>query len=484
MKSISFKLIGAFLLVSLVGVGLVAVISRIAGLYAFEQLLIENAQNDFMEDVSTYYLEHGTWKGIAEQFNIRVNPGEIRPQITPEMRNVETQVDEVDPAYAPPQPLTNQAPPPLFALVNPKGFVVLSSQKLRLGERIPLEKMLEGEPIEIEDEVVGYIIRTGVEPQRDPREILYIQRTDQASLWAALGAVAIALLLGIVLAGRLTKPLKELTKAIRGMQDGKLKQQVPVRSEDEMGELSAAFNKMSAELERANHLRIQMTADVAHDLSSPLTVISGYIEALRDGILEPSAERYDMLFEETMHLQKLVKDMRLLNHADSGNLRLKLQNESIRETLQDVLDEYQFRADKKQIALESNFAPHLPEILMDEAMTKIVFKNLLSNAIRHSPQGGGVYVSAQQGEDVIMISIRDTGKGIARKDKPFVFERFYRGDKSRYQDESEIGLGLALSKSIIELHGGTIDVESEVGQGAKFIVCLPTTASLSKHGLI
>ncbi|HTP11194.1 MAG TPA: ATP-binding protein, partial [Anaerolineae bacterium] len=253
---------------------------------------------------------------------------------------------------------------------------------------------------------------------------------------------------------------------------GDLQQQVPVRSHDELGELAQAFNQMSADLARATQLRRQMTADIAHDLRTPLTVIGGYIEALRDQVLPPTPERFDMIYGEVQHLQQLVEDLRTLSLADAGELRLNRQPIEPRALLAEVAALFQHRAEQQQIALIVDAADTLPAINIDEGRFVQVLSNLVANALRYTPDGGHITLGAVDRSGGVQLIMQDDGAGISPEALPHIFDRFYRADQSRQQESGESGLGLAIARSIIEAHGGAIHVESEVGRGTTFTISL------------
>jgi signal transduction histidine kinase len=260
-----------------------------------------------------------------------------------------------------------------------------------------------------------------------------------------------------------------MTEATVEIAHGKLGRQVKVRSKDELGELASSFNQMSLDLERATLARRQMTADIAHDLRSPLSVISGYAEALSDGKLLGTPEVYTILNQETKHLNTLVEDLRLLSLADAGELSLLLQLISPQVILDRVAARYAVSARQKDITLRVESDAGLPEIKVDVERMQQVFDNLVVNAFRYTPAGGDVVLSAQADDQGVRLQVRDNGSGIAAEDLPHIFDRFYRGDKSRVEN-GESGLGLAIAKSIVEAHGGTITVESTLGLGTTFTI--------------
>jgi signal transduction histidine kinase len=335
--------------------------------------------------------------------------------------------------------------------------------------------MEEGIPIQIGGRVVGVVVATGLPPDRDVRQQRYQASINRAMLVAALGGVAVALLLAALLARTLTRPLRELTTATRSLAQGTLDHQVPVRSRDELGELADSFNQMSADLARANELRRQMIADIAHDLRTPLTVIVGYLESLRDGVLPATPARFETMYNEALQLQRLIDDLRTLSLADAGELSLNVQSVAPAELIEQTVEAFDHQAESKGIALQVQVEADLPAVQVDVERMAQVLGNLVSNALRHTPEGGTITLSARRQGEALLLAVQDTGAGIDPKGLPHLFERFYRGDKTRQQQGGESGLGLAIAKSLVEAHGGTIAAASEgLGQGSAFTVTLIT----------
>ena len=440
---LTFKLTLAFLLVSLIAAGLAAMLiwGKISN--EFNRYLEDQRQNSFVVAVTTYYQSNHAWEGV----DAYLRQQELLPPL-----------EETDP---PPQP---------FVLVNQDRAVVVASAPYQVGEKVKKGEMGKGIPIEIDGQVVGTVISTGQPLVRRPIDQKYVDQINQALWIAGLSGVLIALFLGILIARSLTRPVRELTDATRSMARGELNQQVPVRSADELGELATAFNQMSTDLARANQSRRQMTADIAHDLRNPLTVIGGYLESLKDGKLKATPERFEIMLSEVRQLQRLVDDLRTLSLADAGELAIHKQPVSAEELLERVAAAYQPHADDQNITLALEVPPGLPEILADPERIEQVLGNLLSNALRYTPQGGKIRLGAYQQDSSLVLSVQDNGSGIPPEILPDIFERSFRGDPSRSGAES--GLGLAIAKSIVGLHGGSIQAESD-GTGSKFSITLP-----------
>jgi signal transduction histidine kinase len=253
---------------------------------------------------------------------------------------------------------------------------------------------------------------------------------------------------------------------------GELGHQVPVRRKDELGELAASFNQMSADLERSTELRRQMTADIAHELRTPLSLILGYTEALSDGKLEGTPETFDIVHDEAQHLNRLVDDLRTLSLADAGELSLNRRPVCPQTLLQRVATAYAAQARAKDVSLCVEAESDVADVDVDPDRMAQVLGNLVSNAMRHTPAGGGIALSAEELRDAVALTVSDSGVGIAPEHLPHIFDRFYRGDESRYQENGESGLGLAIAKSIVEAHGGKISVASAPGSGTTVTVQL------------
>ena len=437
---LTHKLTIAFLLISLLAIGLAAIFiqGRIAS--EFNRYLEGQQQNDFALAVSSYYQTNDTFNGVDTY--LREN------QLLP--------------------PLNESNPPPQpYVLVDSKRVVIVASAPYVVGEKVKQGELDKGIPIEKNGQIVGTVISTGQPLVRKPIDQKYIDQINQALWIAALGGMFIALILGLLIARSFTRPIRELTHATHEMAQGKLSQQIPVRSKDELGELAQSFNQMSADLTKANQARKQMTADIAHDLRNPLTVISGYLESLQDGKLKPMPERFAVMQAEVAHLQRLVEDLRILSLADSGELKLHLESTSIPELLGRVAQAYRHQAEQQQINLKVETETNLPDVNLDPTRMEQVLGNLVSNALRYTAADGEIRLEAKQLNGSLSVSVIDNGSGIPADILPHIFERSYRGDQARSGNES--GLGLAIAKSIVVLHGGTIRTTSDKN-GTQFII--------------
>jgi signal transduction histidine kinase len=446
-RSLTLKLIAAFLLTSVLGVGLAAILAREVTTREFSQFVMGQLRNEFVANAAAYYRANGSWAGAGEYFR----QWDVSP---------------------PPEP--DAAPrPPQFALADQNGVVITPVQPYSAGDRVPREALARGAPVEAAGRRVGTVIDVARAPALSPRESQFLVSTNRALSLAALGAAVIALLVGVVLARNLTRPLRDLTLAIQAMTAGELKQEVPVRSADELGTLTQAFNRLSADLARSHELRRQMTADIAHELRTPLTVIRAYIDGLCDGTFKPTPTRFAAMQAETQHLQRLVEDLRTLSLADAGELPMQRVPVSCGALLERLAAAYAPQAGARDIALPVSIEPELPDIIVDPERMIQVLGNLVTNALRYTPSGGRIALSARRQGATVALAVQDTGAGITPDALPHVFDRFYRGDPARSQQDGESGLGLAIAKSMVEAHGGKIEARSEPGQGTTFTVLLP-----------
>ncbi len=341
--------------------------------------------------------------------------------------------------------------------------------------------MAKAIPLIYNGQTIGWLLPAALPHTLDPNtpEGAFLENINHAIGISALIAVLLALTLSGLLAFTMTRTLRELTEATVDIAHGKLGRQVKVRSQDELGKLAASFNQMSQDLERATQARRQMTADIAHDIRSPLSVIAGYAEALSDQKLPGTPEIYGVLHQETKHLNRLVEDLRLLSLVDAGELPLQLLPTQPRSLLDWAAARHAVAAQQSGVSLRIQAEADLPTIKVDQERMAQVFDNLILNALRYTPAGGEILLSANSAGKDVIFQIADNGSGIAAEDLPNIFDRFYRADKSRQQN-GESGLGLAIAKSIVNAHGGDISVESFAGQGTKFTIKLPVLASSEK----
>jgi signal transduction histidine kinase len=359
-------------------------------------------------------------------------------------------------------------------LTDTSGTVVADSQGSLLGEQYLPD--LPGQTFSPPwgGSVIG---RLYVNPEltTDPDSNALSEAIGDFLIWGGLLAVAIALLLTFFLSRRISAPVKALTASARQLGQGDFSQRVQFHNKGELGELSQAFNSMAGDLERAEQLRRNLVADVAHELRTPLSNIRGHLEAVRDGVMKPDKKTIHSLYEEAFLLSRLVDDLQELSLAEAGELKLLCQTLDISDLIKQAVAAGQAEALNKGLLLSIDLPVGLPQVNIDSHRIRQVLRNLLENAVAHTSEGGAITVSARQRDSWVEISVADTGEGIPADDLPNIFERFYRVDKSRARATGGSGLGLTIARRLVEAHGGKIQVQSELGKGSHFRFTLPVS---------
>jgi len=446
-RSLTFKMTLAFLFVSLAGIALVAFLASRITAFEFGNYITEQNQTLLAEQLADYYVTNGGWQDV-HQLMPRVLGGRMMGG----------------------GPAADRNP---FVITDAAGVAVLPGGGLRIGDRIALTLAQTGVPIVVDGQTVGYVVEPGEAAQQQMRS-LFSRRVNLAILLASVGAVGVSLLLATVLSRSLTRPLHELTEATRQMAQGDLAQQVPVRSEDELGQLAASFNQMSAQLTQSQNLRRQMTADIAHDLRTPLSIILGHAEALRDGVLPAEQATFEIVYDEARRLNRLIEDLRTLSLAEAGELTLALRPVSPETMLERAYTAYLPQARERQVSLRLDTDSQLPLVMVDPDRMAQVLDNLVGNALRHTPIDGRVTLSARPQDHSVCLKVQDTGPGLSEDALVHAFDRFYRGDKARQrQSDAGSGLGLAIVKSLVEAQHGRVWAENLPAQGASFNILLP-----------
>lgn len=458
--SLRFRLLVAFAIVIIVTIGSVFFFtyqSTRSEIKQFgERIELVRARRVAVE-LSSYYYQQGNWEGIqpfVEQW------GKLYGQ--------------------------------RIILTDTDGVVVADSEGKLLGK--PYEAEAPGIPLSLSSgmpmfppsgsEIIGKLyINLGSSPELDFASLHIVYGAiGRFFLWGGLLAVAIALLFTFFLSRRILAPIKALTLTARRLGKGDFSQRVQFKGKDEVGELSQAFNSMASNLERAEQLRRNMVADVAHELRTPLSNLRGYLEAVRDGVKKPDADTIHSLTEEAMLLSRLVDDLQELSLLEAGELRLVCQAEDITRLIKQTVAARQDQAAAKGLSLSIDLPDKLPLVNIDSHRISQVLRNLLGNALVHTAKGGTITVTARQEGNWVEVAVMDTGEGIPAKDLPNIFERFYRVDKSRARATGGSGLGLTIAKRLVEAHGGRIKVQSKLGKGSRFSFTLPVLERFAGHG--
>jgi len=457
-RSLTWKLGGALLLIVVVSVGLMAYLTNLSTTREFQQYVSRGNMmyaQSLADSLGDLYAENQGWNNIQETL-------QSLPLSTSER----------------------------ILITDNLGIVIADTAEESLGKESKDVGLSDGTPIMVSVKMVGnlYLLTSGGAgvgkgrmSGRNPQTTLTVVNDKEdfldqvnSSLWqVGLIAAAVALVIGLILTRQITRPLRILISGARHLTKGELSYRVKVKSRDEIGELADSFNIMASSLEKGEKFRRQLTADIAHELRTPLTVIEGTVDGIIDGVFQPNAEHLCSIKEQTALLTHLISDLRDISLAESGQLKLNLSLTDMVELVRRLVSNYTINAQEKNVGINLEEGLQIPDIKVDTVRMEQVISNLLTNAIRHTPSGGSITVSVRRDDEKLVISVADTGEGIDSEDLPYIFERFYRSGRSRSRKEGGTGLGLAIVKQMVEAHGGKVWAESESGIGSKFNILLP-----------
>jgi signal transduction histidine kinase len=368
-------------------------------------------------------------------------------------------------------------------------FLSGDQNKLILGDdpRFPgQQKTFSAAPLKIGKDVNGflYIILAGEQYQTAANMIKesYILQTTIKSLFITLLFTGF---IGLILFAFLTKRLRKMTEIVKKFEEGQLDERLPIRPQDEIGSLANTFNQMAEtivtnieELKRTDTLRRNLVANVSHDFRSPLASIRGYLETIimKDSQLNPQERKQylEIILNNTNMLSKLIEELFELSKLDAKQIQINPETFNLAELIQDVVMKFNPQATDSHINLQSTLPAKSPSVSADIALIERAISNLVENALRFTPANGSVKVNITFLDKKIRVTVVDSGKGISDKDLPYIFDRFYRVEKSRSRQGGGTGIGLAITKKILELHGSKILVESELDVGTKFFFELDT----------
>jgi two-component system, OmpR family, sensor histidine kinase BaeS len=293
---------------------------------------------------------------------------------------------------------------------------------------------------------------------------MFIHAVHRYLIWASLAALGLAVTSSFLLLRKVLSPLTRMMDITKKIARGDYAAKVPIESRDEVGQLARAFNQMAESLGKVEQLRKTMVLDVAHELRTPLTNMKGYLEALLDGVLPPSRQNLELLQEETGRLVRLVEDLLRLAKADAARATLHKSPIPIHELIARELDSFLPRFQARQISVETHFHPAIDWVGGDSDKLVQVVGNLLENAWHYTPPGGTARVSTEPFAGGVKIVFSNPASEISENDLPFIFERFYRGEKSRSRDHGGAGIGLAIVKELVEAHDGQVGAEIAAGE--------------------
>ncbi len=478
MRSLWLKLMGAFLLVVLVGGGIDTFLVNRSTQTQFSQYINQNGRalaQQLAPTLAQYYSRQGNWQGVESLLN---NPwgGMMMNEGMGMMEENDWGMWQEQAGMGMGGASNTWSMMGLrLLLADAQGIIIADSAAQDVGKTVSSTNLAVGVPIVAGNQQVGTLLPLYAETNTPNTAGDFVSSVNRSTWLAGITAAVVALLLGSILFFQIVSPVQKLTTAAQKISAGDLGQRIPTQSQDEIGTLATAFNQMADSLAQHEELRRNLIADVAHELRTPLTVIQGNLEAMLDGILPASPQEIATLRDEAALLTRLVTDLRLLSLAESGQLKLERVKTNIVELITRAVEPFRLQAQSSAVNLNLDLASNLPQVEVDVDRITQVIRNLLSNALRHALEGGQVTVTCKHNApQQLLIIVSDTGEGISLDDLPYVFDRFYRADKSRSRSSGGSGIGLAIVKQLVEAHGGKVWVESQPGQGATFGFTLPS----------
>lgn len=437
-NSLRIKLLMSFFLVIAIGVGTIAYIASNSAISQFDRYVSRDQAERYQRlalTFSNYYRYMGDWDEVSD---------------------LTSKVSE----------MYNER----IVLTNPSGEVLGDTAEELIGEKIASDWSNKSVTINLGDFSIGKIyIRT---QQRSPLQNTFINSVNKSVLTGGIIAGIVGIVLALLFSRNILKPIRELTEATKKMQQGDLDQRVDTSSGGEIGKLGESFNELAQRLKEQKNLREEMVSDVAHELRNPLSNIQGYLEGLREGMIDPTKQVFETLHQQSLVLNSLVNDLRDVNQAKAGKLNLDKKQVVLEDIISREIKALEAKAEEEGVVLSQNLnGPNL--LKADSARISQVIRNLLDNAITHTSKGGEIRIKTRTSSGEVVTTVSDDGTGIPEQDLPHIFDRFYRVDKSRSRGTGGTGLGLTIAKEIIESHGGKITVKSSEGKGSTFEFTLP-----------
>lgn len=457
MNKLWVRLTGAFLVVALVAVGAVAMIVNRTTANSFRsyvgQQTTANANAELIRSLETFYTNTGSWTGAQDILaNARSGRGSGQGHGG------------------------GGGEGPLFLLLGTDYTILAASDPQQIGRSVSAAERNQALALMVEGQTIGYLLREGAGAQAlDTAQYKFLDDVSNVLALTAVGAMMLALVMGLAFSWVLVRPLSHLRQSAAAITHGSLGAQMPIGGTTEFREVATAFNRMSAALAESEAVRQRMTSDIAHELRSPISVMRGQLEAMMDGVFPLNTEQLVVVYDQTLHLGRLIEELRTLTRAESGRLPLEMTWVNPNEFVQRVVADFAPLAQEESIVLSADIAPELPAIRSDVDRLRQIFANLLANALAHTPSGGSITVKAIRFETGVRFAVVDNGPGLTPKQAAHVFERFYRADDARRRDQGGSGLGLAITQELVKLHNGRIWVESTPGKGSAFCFEIPVT---------
>jgi signal transduction histidine kinase len=452
------RLILSFILIALISVVSVVLVARLRTGSEVRAFMFRGSMtgvDDLVSQLEDYYQARQSWQGV-ESLLQGTGGGKGHGQGMGNMAG-----------------MMNQH----LRLADSQWQVLVDSNSVQTFGIISQDERSNAIALEDNGRTVGYLLLSSNMVFNVSDEQFLLNRLNVAAATAVAIGVGLSLVAALFLAYRLLRPVQELTHATDKMAKGDLSQRVPVRGKDELADLASAFNHMADSLQQAQESRRAMTADIAHELRNPLAVQRAQLEALQDGIYPPTTENLQTALDQNLLLSRLVEDLRTLALADSGQLRLERTPTYIIALASRVVEKIEPQAAGRGVTIQ--FKDNTPQtspppmLLVDPLRVEQILGNLLSNALRYTPTGGQITLLTTTTPQAVQATVQDSGPGIPPEALPYIFDRFYRVDRSRSRSEGGSGLGLAIARHLAEAHGGTLSAANHPQGGAVFTLTLP-----------
>lgn len=358
-------------------------------------------------------------------------------------------------------------------LLDEEGVVIANTQDSIPADPKDISSLQGAIPLHDQGEVVGYLLPENQFPFTQQQESYLVSRLNTTAITSAAIAGIIALLLATYLANRLLQPVRKLTNAAEQIKEGNLGQRVDIKGDTELTTLGRVFNQMASRLESTAARRKSLTADIAHELRTPLSVQQAHLEALQDGIYDLSLDNLQPIQEQNQTLIRLVDDLRTLSLADAGELTLERTETDLNQLVAKVVSRFEPQFAKKDLKINLTYAQKSPTIKVDPQRIEQIVINLLSNALRHTTEGNTIQIDIKKQKGQVVFTVHDQGEGIPEEEIPYIFERFYKSSTSRKREDGGTGLGLSISQKLAQAHGGKLEARNHPQGGAVFSLTLP-----------
>jgi two-component system sensor histidine kinase BaeS len=453
------KLFLSFALVVLVSVIGVVVITRLTTAQDVRSFMFQGGMTgvqDLVLRLQDYYHTNGSWQGVQDILILTGHGNGRGSGMGQGMMNA----------------MMNQR----LRLADANGNLLVDTENPQASGQLSQSDLSDSIALQDAGRTIGYLLPEGGIAFSPGSQTNLLNRLNRSAIIAGLLAGGLSLILALLLSFGLNRPVQELTRASRGLALGNLSRRVPVHGDDELATLGRSFNQMAESLQKAEETRRAMTADIAHELRTPLAVQRAHLEAIQDGVYPLTVENLVPILEQNYLLTRLVEDLRTLALAEAGQLTLERRPTDFIELVQRAVEHFTPQASAHQVALSFTSPAGLSEKLilsLDPVRVDQILGNLLTNALRYTPAAGQISLTVSKEAGQVRLAVQDSGLGIPEESLPHIFERFYRADPSRSRSEGGSGLGLSIARQLAQAHGGGLSAENAKEGGALFILSLP-----------